>query len=258
MVPLAGRAAQVDATNHRLSVRSVRPGCRARARGYGDPVASPLPIFCLNTVLFPGMRLPLHVFEDRYRQLVHDVLDAPESQRVFGVVAIREGYEVGSRGVHSAHRVGCEVRISRCVQLPDGRYNLEVRGRRRFRVDALDSSAAYLVADVVHLDEAPGEQPREAAARAAAAFDSYRRHLTRHRGAQMLAGFPPRDPLSLSYYLASTVVLPLPERQALLEAPDAASRLRRLLHTLRGEQAAMRAVPSVPATPVTSAAWSPN
>lgn len=221
-------------------------------------MGSLVPIFCLNTVLFPGMRLPLHVFEERYRRLVDDVLKAPDPQRLFGVVAIREGYEVGTRAVQSAHRVGCEAHIGHTQPLPDGRYNLEVQGRRRFRVKAIDPSGPYLVAEVVHLDEAPGEQPREAAAHAAVAFDFYRRDLSRHRGGAVLTGPVPRDPLSLSYFLASTILLTLPERQSLLESPDAASRLRQVLHALRVEQAAMRAVPSVPATQAARATWSPN
>ena len=59
-----------------------------------------LPVFPLNTVVFPGVTLPLHVFEDRYRALVHHLLTIAEKpDRVFGIVAIREGYEVGKHGV---------------------------------------------------------------------------------------------------------------------------------------------------------------
>ena len=69
-----------------------------------------LPIFPLNTVVFPGVTVPLHVFEERYRALVHHLLTiSDKTQRLFGVVAIREGYEVGSHGVQSVHRVGCVV-----------------------------------------------------------------------------------------------------------------------------------------------------
>jgi len=220
-------------------------------------VGTRVPIFCLNTVLFPGMRLPLHVFEERYRRLVQDALEAGQPAR-FGVVAIREGYEVGSRGVHSAHRVGCEAQIDSCATLPDGRYDIEVSGRRRFRVEALDTSGPYLVAEVVQLDEAAGEHVRESAAHAAAAFTAYRSALSEQRGEPVLTGGMPRDPLQLSYFLAATALLTLPERQALLEAADAASRLRQVLHSLRLERAAMRAVPSLPATEVARTAWSPN
>jgi Lon protease-like protein len=220
-------------------------------------VGARLPIFCLNSVLFPGMRLPLHVFEDRYRRLMQDVFAAPEPRR-FGVVAIREGYEVGSRGVQSAHRVGCEAEVVSATMLPDGRSDLEVVGRRRFRVGSLDTTQPYPVAEVLQLEEALGEQVREAAAHAAAAFQTYRDALSRYGGAPVLAGDLPRHPLALSYFVAATALLTLPDRQALLEAPDAASRLRAGLLSLRVEQAAMRAVPSLPAMRVARTAWSPN
>lgn len=220
-----------------------------------------LPLFCLSSVLFPGMRLPLHVFEDRYRRLVSDTLAAPEPQRCFGIVAIREGYEVGARGVQSAHRIGCEAQITVCEGLPDGRFDVEVAGVRRFRVTALDTTGPYLVGDVGYLDERQGEQPAVAAAAAAAAFEAYRLELSRHRGGrigELVTAELPHDPVQLSYFLASTTLLTLPERQALLEAPDAATRLRRVIHALRIEQSAMQAVPSLPATEVARTAWSPN
>ena len=224
---------------------------------YVARVGTRVPIFCLNTVLFPGMRLPLHVFEERYRRLVQDVLEAGQPGR-FGVVAIREGYEVGSRGVHSAHRVGREAQIGSNTALPDGRYDIEVTGRRRFRVETLDTSGPYLVAEVVYLVEAEGDHVREAAAHAAAAFQAYRTALSEHRDGPVFTGGIPRDPLQLSYFLAAAALLTLPERQALLEATDAASRLRQVQHSLRIERAAMRAVPSLPATEVARTAWSPN
>ena len=66
-----------------------------------------LPVFPLNTVVFPGVTLPLHVFEDRYRALVHHLLKIGEKpDRVFGIVAIREGYEVGKHGVRRAFLEG--------------------------------------------------------------------------------------------------------------------------------------------------------
>ena len=84
-----------------------------------------LPIFPLNTVVFPGVRVPLHVFEDRYRALVHHLLTIPDkSLRLFGIVAIREGYEVGQHGVHSVHRVGCVVQMTSVEPYEDGRFDI--------------------------------------------------------------------------------------------------------------------------------------
>ena len=65
-----------------------------------------LPLFPLGAVLYPGMLLPLHIFEERYRQLVRDLLDGAEPRR-FGVIAIRKGRETGIDGVHSLYEIGC-------------------------------------------------------------------------------------------------------------------------------------------------------
>ena len=113
-----------------------------------------LPIFPLNTVMFPGVRVPLHVFEDRYRALVHHLLTIPDkSLRLFGIVAIREGYEVGQHGVHSVHRVGCVVQMTSVEPYEDGRFDIEVLGRQRLRLDGLNTSGEFLVGDVELLTE---------------------------------------------------------------------------------------------------------
>ena len=85
-----------------------------------------VPMFPLNTVLFPGVSVPLHVFEDRYRALVHHLLRVPDpTDRVFGSVAIREGYEVGEHGAQSLYRVGCRVRMTEVQPRPDGTFAVE-------------------------------------------------------------------------------------------------------------------------------------
>ncbi|HET6626899.1 MAG TPA: LON peptidase substrate-binding domain-containing protein, partial [Nocardioidaceae bacterium] len=100
-----------------------------------------LPMFPLNTVLFPGVTVPLHVFEDRYRALVHHLLTIPDrTERVFGVVAIREGYEVGSHGAQSVHRIGCVAQMTTVAPHADGRFDIEVVGRQRMRLDSMDTS----------------------------------------------------------------------------------------------------------------------
>ncbi|MGN6575119.1 MAG: LON peptidase substrate-binding domain-containing protein [Nocardioides sp.] len=222
---------------------------------------SQLPIFPLNTVLFPGVTVPLHVFEDRYRALVHHLLTiADKSQRLFGIVAIREGYEVGTHGVQSVHRVGCVVQMTSVEPYPDGRFDIEVVGRRRLRLDGLDTSGAYLVGDVESVAEPPDTSPTamEEARRAQETFTRYRRQLSDLRGDEVLDGNLPQDPEYLSYSLSATCLLTLSERQALLEAPTAVERLVMLRHTLREEMRAMQAIPSLPATEVARTAWSPN
>src|SRR4249919_941086 len=128
----------------------------------------PLPLFPLNTVLFPGVVMPLHIFEDRYRMLVRDLIALPpDSAREFGVVAIKVGYEVGERGVHTIQRTGCAALVTEVTANPDGTFEILVVGRRRFHVENLDPSEEYLRADVEWLSDTPGGDSPNDAARAA-------------------------------------------------------------------------------------------
>jgi uncharacterized protein len=217
-----------------------------------------LPIFPLGVVLFPGMPLSLHIFEDRYRRLVQHLRDSDDDDRCLGVVAIREGYEVGSTAVHSAHRFGCEAVLSEVRERPDGRYDIDMVGRRRLRVDGMDDSQPYLVGDVAYLPDADGADVDRAAGRALAAFGAYRRRLGAVRGTRIEVAELPDDALMLSYALSAGGLFLLSDRQALLEDADAATRLNRLARLLRSETAAMTALPSLPATELARTGWSPN
>lgn len=218
-----------------------------------------VPVFPLNTVLFPGVTVPLHVFEERYRRLVNDLLAmADPAERVFGIVAIREGYEVGDHGVQSAHRVGTLVQLTSVEPYDDGRFDIEVTGRQRLRMSTMDTTGPYFQAEVDLLadDDEPGA--RNEATRALAAFHAYRAQLSEMRGGPVLTGDLPTDPAYLSYALAATCLLTLRERQALLEADSARERLTMLRLGLVDEMRAMRALPSLPATEVARTRWSPN
>ncbi|HYO40579.1 MAG TPA: LON peptidase substrate-binding domain-containing protein [Nocardioidaceae bacterium] len=222
-----------------------------------------LPLFPLNTVVFPGVTVPLHVFEDRYRALVHHLLTISDrSMRLFGIVAIREGYEVGrirTAWTQSLHRVGCVVQLTSVERYQDGRFDIEVVGRQRMRLGGVDSSGSYLVGDVETLSEPTpkGSDPAHEAARTLGAFEEYRRRLSDLRGGEVLDGAMPRDPEYLSYSLAATCLLTLQERQTMLETDSALDRLALLRRALREEMRAMRAIPSLPATEVRTA-WSVN
>jgi Lon protease-like protein len=223
-------------------------------------VSEGLPIFPLNTVLFPGVTLPLHIFEERYRSLVSSLLQMPEGEdRTFGIVAIREGYEVGTRGVHSVQRLGCSAQLTSVQPYDDGRFDIEVVGQRRMRVDALDTGGEFLVGEVTWLDEPAGGDAAEAAARALQTFEAYREVLAELSGRDLTTAVGvPIDPTVLSYELAAACLLTQQDRQALLEADDAATRLRLATEMMRTEMSAMRALPSLPATEVARTGWSPN
>ena len=221
-----------------------------------------LPIFPLNTVMFPGVRAPLHVFEDRYRALVHHLLTiSDKSLRLFGIVAIREGYEVGQHGVQSVHRVGCLVQMTSVEPYEDGRFDIEVLGRERLRLDGLDISGEFLVGDVETLPSArtpKGNDTTREAKLTLETFEEYRRRLSQVSGGMVLDGDLPRDPEYLSYSLAATCLLTLRDRQGLLEVDSTLERLILLRHAMYEEMRAMRAVPSLPATEVARTSWSPN
>jgi ATP-dependent protease La (Lon)-like substrate-binding protein len=113
-----------------------------------------LPLFPLNTVLCPGIALPLHIFEDRYRAMVRHCL---ESKSPFGVVLIREGRESGT-GAISFAGIGTIAEIRDAGTYDDGRYDLLVVGTKRFEIQrVLSSRRPYLVAEVDVLDERIGD-----------------------------------------------------------------------------------------------------
>lgn len=206
-------------------------------------MAQLMPAFPLGTVLFPGAMLPLRIFEPRYRQLVADLLEQPEP-RTFGVVAIREGREVGADGVRALYDVGCLAQVTELRETSDGRYAVLTVGTRRFRLGQLDHSHPYLQADVDWLAEIDGVGDLTRAATAVrASFLDYARLLgTREAGELAL----PDEPRGLSYAVASALPLPIGERQSLLEAPDDASRLateRELLNREIGLLRHLRAAP---------------
>jgi Lon protease-like protein len=212
-------------------------------------------------VPFPGMEVPLHVFEERYRALVRRLLEEPlPADRLFGIVAIREGYEVGSHESRSMYRTGCVMQLTSVEEYDDGRLDIVAVGRHRLRVLATDTSEPFLRAEVEHLPLDGGDAldgAREAA-RTLAAFEEYRAVVSRLRGDDVMTGGLPRDPELLSYALAATCALTLRERQQLLEAATAADRLQLLRRLMRSEVRAIRAVPSLPATEVARSGWSPN
>jgi Lon protease-like protein len=215
-------------------------------------VAQRLPIFPLSTVLVPGLVLPLQIFEPRYRQLVADLEDLPEDEREFGVVAIREGSEVGVGSLRALYDVGCAASLQQISTAPDGRSQILSTGARRFRLLDLDADAdtPYLTGVIEWLDEVEGRLDPTTALRSRALWARY---------TELLGGFGPQvvqdlpeDPGPLSYLLMTAVVMPLHERQGLLSAPTDAARLEAVNRFLREEVTIMSVVPSLPLLDVDS------
>ena len=209
-----------------------------------------LPLFPLSTVLFPGMRLPLHVFEERYRLLVAHLRERPEPRR-FGVIAIRKGREVGADGITALHEVGCVATVRQITPHPDGRFDLATVGTERFRLLRADDSLPYLQGEVEPLkDEAPagaGEAEAFAVSRVQAGFRAYLNALADRGGGVISVADLPDEPVLLSYVVGAAMIIDLPERQSLLAAPTVLERLRLERSLLVRETAMLRATTSRPA-----------
>lgn len=202
------------------------------------------PIFPLpNLVLFPHTRVPLHVFEPRYRQMTADALD---QSRIIGMVLIREGDPMASPMVYE---VGCAGRILDAQQLPDGRYNILLEALRRFRIRReLKLDKLYRT---VEADALPDPEFRELE-------ESLRRELEGLRGAleQGLLGFArdrapgveatlrkrlaALDPVQLVHALCFGLDCEFVEKQSLLEAADPLARARLLAKLIAFRNAASR------------------
>jgi uncharacterized protein len=222
-------------------------------------VSEQVPMFPLNTVVFPGVSVPLSVFEDRYRALVHRLLRIEDpAERLFGSVAIREGYEVGERGGQSVHRIGCLLQLTDVEQHADGTFDIVAVGRSRLRLEAMSAAGPFLSGTVDVLQEENDDVDPELVLTSRDVFERYRDALSDVHGEPVLEGSLPQDPTYLSWSLAATCLLTLPDRQSLLEAENASIRLGMLIGMLRDEMRAITAIPSLPATELARTGWSPN
>ncbi len=203
-------------------------------------VGERLPLFPLTTVLFPEMLMPLHIFEPRYRLLVHRTL---QQERPFGVVLVKEGTEI-DRNV--PHDVGTSATIVGHTPLEDGRSFIVVRGLRRFRLGAVDSEAEpYLVGDVTWLDDDDGTGSEGLADAAADGFSEYLNGIVAATKEPRTEASETREmregsPRDVAYRVASGLAIEADERQRLLEAPTVEDRLRSVVRLLERENALIR------------------
>ena len=206
-----------------------------------------LPLFPLGAVLYPGMLLPLHIFEERYRQLVRDLLDGAEPRR-FGVIAIRKGRETGIDGVHSLYEIGCTATLRAGGPHEDGRFDIVTAGTRRFRLLGLDETRPYLQGEVELLAEEPADPAVAGPAVRViqAAFREYLDALTEWGGATVRVEELPDEPELLSFLVAAAMVIELPERQALLAESDTLRRMAMQRALLSRETAMLRTTTSRP------------
>ena len=188
-----------------------------------------LPLFPLpNVVLFPNVFLPLHIFEPRYREMVADAL---ASDRMIGMVLLRPGWDRDYEGRPPVYSVGCSGVLTHNERLPDGRYNLVLRGIERFRILEEDHALGYRRAVIEPLRE----QPLDAADRAA--ILRQRARLESMLVPSQSTAADPRMPASMSdedlvNALAQYLDLEPLEKQALLEKASLRTRAESLVELL--------------------------
>jgi Lon protease-like protein len=218
-----------------------------------------LPLFPLGSVLYPGLVMPLHIFEERYRQLVDDMLAGPEP-RQFGVIAIRQGQETGVDGVTALFETGCTAVVRRVTRRPDGKFDLITVGAERFKLIRLVEPAPYFSAEIEMLPDEIGDEAEaeNAVPVVQAAFRAYLDLLSERGGAQVTVPELPDEPILLSYLVAAAVVLDLPVRQQLLAEPNAAARLKTERALLTKEQQMLRSLTATPAPDLLNSPFSQN
>ncbi len=222
-----------------------------------------IPLFPLNTILVPGLVLPLHIFEPRYRYMVQELLEIPnEEEREFGIVAVRDGHDVSASGIDALHPVGTSTIIRKVTPREDGRYDIVTTGSRRFHIKSLDTNSPLLRAEVEWLPEPETPASEEITlltTKALHEFSAYRAALSGQfdRNVSMFEELP-TDPTVVSYLLTVAILLPTAERQELLGAQSSQSRLELIRAFLRRETALIKHFGALPAVDLLNVKPSPN
>jgi uncharacterized protein len=187
-----------------------------------------IPIFPLpNVVLFPNVFLPLHIFEPRYREMVDEAL---KGDRIIGMVLLRPGWQGNYEGRPPVYPIGCAGVITHAERLPDGRFNIVLKGMEKFRIRGEDTGRPYRVAHVEPVPEPPSEGLRDA-------MQAQRRRLEAllvpqpegQQDRKMPTSMPDEDLVNaLAQYLEFEPV----EKQALLERDGLLDRCRSLIELL--------------------------
>ncbi|MCB0833305.1 MAG: LON peptidase substrate-binding domain-containing protein [Bacteroidetes bacterium] len=181
-----------------------------------------LPLFPLGVVLFPDMPLPLHIFEERYKLMIGECIQA---EKPFGVV-----YYTGE----NFYRVGCTGMIRKVVEtFDDGRMNILAEGVERFIIHQIDSTRPYLLGQVEMADDVEEEHPAELKDLAAAAAALYKEILPTPARDKRMELVEQLTPKTLSFLIAASAGFSLNEKQAFLEMFSTAERLRKATSAMR-------------------------
>ena len=200
-----------------------------------NPEITELPLFPLNLVLFPGMPLPLHIFEERYKAIVGDCM---RYNQPFGVSLIRSGQEVGAPA--DPVTTGTTARVLRSEMQEQGRINIITKGEKRYEIVEITQQEPHVAAVVRFLDEPLGEGFSGISPELSEEYTKLIQGLMTLSGGYTADVTIPEDPVELSYLIAANLDAPTPVRQELLEAPTAADRLNRLIPLLKRRNHALQ------------------
>jgi Lon protease-like protein len=215
-----------------------------------------LPLFPLNTVLMPHQLMPLHIFENRYRQLMSDLLALPESEQRFGIVSIVKGSET-NEDLPQLAEIGTIAVLRKTTSNPDGTFEITVIGGERFDIKSISASKApYLIGEVrtrketpINFDKATITLAQEKCIDFMMMVDADNDNASRSL---------PDEPSALSFLIAGLLPLTSIEQQGLLNIDDANLRLKAVMKIINRETILMQEIPSVPAPFLTRVTVSPN
>lgn len=201
-----------------------------------------LPLFPLNTVLFPGMPLPLRIFEPRYKEMIGLCI---REKRPFGIVLIREG-KAQHGPLAIPHPIGCTAQITQVEPLEDGQFAILTIGQERFHIHSLKKDKPYLVGIVenVPLMSEPEAKLTSNAKCLRALVGEYLEILARASGQQFNAKTQiPSQPIDLIYLAASVLQTSTDEKQKLLSQNYPSQLLGTLTNLFSQEVALLRLMP---------------
>jgi Lon protease-like protein len=199
-----------------------------------------LPLFPLNTVLFPGMPMPLHIFESRYKQMIKYCLT---ENTAFGVSLIHRGSEAFGP-LAEPHNIGCTARIIEVQALDDGRMNITTVGERRFRIHSLNYDMPYLVGKI-EIYPFPAEDLETltpATLRLVPKVQQYIKLLNEIDEVELNPNNLPKDPLLFAQTAAALLQMPPNEKQELLKTTSVLNLLDATYHIYNREIPFLRAI----------------
>ena len=180
-----------------------------------------LPLFPLNTVLFPGVPLNLHIFEERYKLMINECI---QGHQPFGVVMLRSGSEVLAAGREpQPYTIGCTALIAQAQPLGSGRMNIVAVGQDRFIIHDVERTRPYLVGNVelFPLENQDSAEFSQAVAKLRPWVERYLAVLEQTDNMRLNASHMPQDELALTYLAASLLKIDMHEKQELLGTANA-------------------------------------